>query len=65
MTKAQLSMPIAVVIILMAVILPLPSIVLDTARLRKALPGWAPRVTFADGIDRMWDAALARAVPSA
>jgi flagellar biosynthesis protein FlhA len=29
MTKAQLSMPIAVVIILMAVILPLPSIVLD------------------------------------
>ncbi len=37
-----------------------PAIVLETARLRQALPGWEPRISFADGIERMWQAASER-----
>ncbi len=34
-----------------------PSIILDISRLRKALPAWRPRVSFTDGIERMWQQA--------
>ena len=35
-----------------------PAIVLDTNRFRKSLPGWEPQISFPDGIQRMWHAAL-------
>jgi UDP-glucose 4-epimerase len=35
-----------------------PAIVLDITRLRRALPTWQPRLTFAEGIERMWASAL-------
>ncbi len=34
-----------------------PAIVLDITRLRQALPAWQPRVSFSDGIERMWQLA--------
>jgi UDP-glucose 4-epimerase len=37
-------------------VIDVPAIVLDTNRLRQALPGWEPQVTFSDGIRRMWQA---------
>jgi UDP-glucose 4-epimerase len=42
-----------------------PAIVMDTNRLRKALPGWEPRVPFFDGIERMWHAAREETAVSA
>jgi UDP-glucose 4-epimerase len=39
-----------------------PAIVLDTSRLLHALPSWRPRVSFADGIERMWRAVSSEVV---
>jgi UDP-glucose 4-epimerase len=38
-----------------------PAVVLDTNRLRQNLPEWKPQITFSDGIERMWRAALDKA----
>jgi UDP-glucose 4-epimerase len=37
-----------------------PAIVLNVAKLRKALPSWGPTVSIADGIERMWREAIGR-----
>ena len=38
-----------------------PAIILDISRLRSALPSWQPRIPLAEGIERMWSAALQEA----
>jgi UDP-glucose 4-epimerase len=39
-------------------IIDVPGIVLDISRLRQALPSWQPRVSFSEGVERMWRAAF-------
>jgi UDP-glucose 4-epimerase len=39
-------------------IIDVPAIILDNARLRRALPAWQPRVSLSAGIELMWAAAL-------
>jgi UDP-glucose 4-epimerase len=38
-------------------VMDVPTIILDIARLRRALPAWKPRVSFSDGVERMWQIA--------
>ena len=38
-------------------VIDVPAIVLDISRLRHALPSWEPRVSFSEGIERMWQIA--------
>ncbi len=38
-------------------VMDVPAIVLDISRLRRALPSWQPRISFSDGIEKMWQSA--------
>jgi len=45
-------------------VIDVPAIVLDISRLRQTLPSWHPRISFSDGIERMWRASSAQVASS-